>query len=794
MRGARVQFPTIVGLVNDSSGAAPSQQAAQAIVGLLRKLHDQQPGGLLLVYQTSAPNLASILEAVRDAGIESRALSSYPPLEIGVEQKVDSGTEKLDLIEASHLLVLVHQRDRSEPSSEELDVSKYAKSIGRPVVEVDAETGAQTGEFPAGVIHDSGWLPAIFAAVGVANQDDLSVIRSRTAVLARHGARVTRRWWIWLLLLQGIAVLLPLMWFTKRWTGIGLSQAILILLSVVLVVTITWWLRWRGMQKIWARARLVAEVGRSMLATQTCPRMPSLRVLGIVPALRPLRWCRLPLVEGDTGLGQWRKRYIQVRIDDQENHFSKKQIKLEKQRAQLNRWATLLLDVSLAFAAAGLVIVLRRKWVDMFGGAGLETVFGIAGVASIVALILIETFSNLEGLDRGIAICVRQREMLGRAKARLNSISSEGLGMDVVEETERQLLGEVVEWYFGIEKGEHFYSLRQTPETALGLKPPPAMSRTWHRRWTEVTLAKLGSATFLIFRVLIGRVPWVLGSAAAALLWLGTHEATHTAARSNLRELGSFVDTSNNLWVSDQERAEHGCVIIVHGLWGNPKWIDSTTGIPSWTKRMANAIETRMDNSRPNILLLDWNRAATPSTYYGSDVKAFWRDIVGIRTQAYEVADFASIRLARMIQDGSIRRDRPLHLIGHSAGGFVVTRIAILLNQLQAVPSRIHITLLDTPAQLPDLPLFGALAAWRDDEVLKALPQSFPNATDFYVTSTLVQIPKEFKPPGLNLCRLPHESEGWEKDHQYACEWFIKTIEKPGSGEGFDRSPLIKRN
>jgi hypothetical protein len=28
--------------------------------------------------------------------------------------------------------------------------------------------------------------------------------------------------------------------------------------------------------------------------------------------------------------------------------------------------------------------------------------------------------------------------------------------------------------------------------------------------------------------------------------------------------------------------------------------------------------------------------------------------------------------------------------------------------------------------------------------------------------------------------------------HSYAYKWFINTISKPGTGEGFDRSPLLK--
>jgi pimeloyl-ACP methyl ester carboxylesterase len=279
------------------------------------------------------------------------------------------------------------------------------------------------------------------------------------------------------------------------------------------------------------------------------------------------------------------------------------------------------------------------------------------------------------------------------------------------------------------------------------------------------------------------------------VLWLWAHEGTSTAVRSELRELGMFVDSSNHPWTSDPERAEHGCVIIVHGLWGPPKLTDPSGTY--WMKEMGAAIEDKMGEASPSVLLLDWNLAATPSTFYGANNKAKLRDIAQIRNQAYEVGDFAGIRLTRMIESGAIRKDRPLHLIGHSAGGFVVARMALELEKHGAVPNRFRVTILDTPVRPPDLPLIRMLKNFQDDEVLQKLPQKFPGLVDFYVTSVLPGLPPNFKgPPSLHL-RWPHDEfkfQDSEKDHAYACDWYIETIKKGGHGEGFDLSPLLLKD
>src|SRR5215472_10231082 len=108
------------------------------------------------------------------------------------------------------------------------------------------------------------WLPGLFAAAGLSPEPELATVHVRMDELANQAAPVTRRFWKWILFLQALVVLLPLMWLLRRQAPIPIGTvAAAIFTSVVLLVAISWWLRWRGMQKTWARARLVAEVARS---------------------------------------------------------------------------------------------------------------------------------------------------------------------------------------------------------------------------------------------------------------------------------------------------------------------------------------------------------------------------------------------------------------------------------------------------------------------------------------------------------------------------------------------------
>jgi hypothetical protein len=163
------------------------------------------------------------------------------------------------------------------------------------------------------------------------------------------------------------------------------------------------------------------------------------------------------------------------------------------------------------------------------------------------------------------------------------------------------------------------------------------------------------------------------------------------------------------------------------------------------------------------------------------------QDVVAIRKQAYEVGNELSFRLALLVTEGVIPKNQPLHLIGHSAGGFVVARAAINLVKMNLAPSPMRVTILDTPAP--------------DDELLVTLPAKCP--TDFYVSSAVGgAIPPflnlaDFSAANMHMKKLVAPADlSWLDAHRWAYKWFIRTIAEPAcddcQGEGFNRSPILK--
>src|SRR6516162_8653192 len=149
-------------------------------------------------------------------------------------------------------------------------------------------------------------------------------------------------------------------------------------------------------------------------------------------------------------------------------------------------------------------------------------------------------------------------------------------------------------------------------------------------------------------------------------------------------------------------------------------------------------------------------------------------DVAAIRPQAQEVGDYLSFRLAEMILDGTIDKDKPLHLIGHSAGGFVVSTVACLLKKLKINLTQFRVTLLDTP--------------FPDSEITVELGKDFPGSVDYYHTSALAWFEQNTQFPGIELIHVRHPP-GMSpiQAHKWAHDWYIDTIRQGGT-DGFSKS------
>lgn len=660
-------------------------------------------------------------------------------------------------------------------------------------------------------VADDSWLPRLFAIAGIPAHGDLETIRDRMDALANRAAPVTRRWWKWIIALEGVTILAPLMWLCRP-LNVSLSWvATITLLTVILFVTVNWWLRWRGMQKTWARARLLAEITRSLLSTQGCPRMPAIAELDILPELSLLT--RSAPRSESKSFPQWRADYIKNRIEDQAEYFSEKRQEATRQRKRFSRWATLMLDIALACAFAGIVIAFSPRgesWRRMLGDFRLEIALGLAGAIAPLVLLLAQLLRGYQELNRRTARYAQQEEMLARAKERLLRASDSETAMEVVDFTERQLSAEVFEWYYHAETAEHFFLQRESARDSQGSRAAvPLKDESRVFRFLRRSLGITSAAGLFLLRVVLGRVPWIVGSGAAVLMWLAYHQPTDISERDQLRTLARLADERNDDWKPVPEKLKHGCVFIVHGLYGD---VDAESEAKKWPRRCAVELAKATAPNSPDVCVVDWHQTAHTAKHDKlniglgfSEIENITTDLAGIRPEAREVADLLAFRIAMMILDNSesrIRRDRPLYLIGHSAGGFVVARVAILLKKFNVAPDQLHITILDTPAP--------------DREVIQTLPDLYPEGTvDFYISSDIggrleslraamfsPKIHRYIVPPetitndeNLITTVIDRVKNVWEA-HRYCFEWFIKTIEHPEKypGEGFSLSPFANNS
>jgi hypothetical protein len=345
----------------------------------------------------------------------------------------------------------------------------------------------------------------------------------------------------------------------------------------------------------------------------------------------------------------------------------------------------------------------------------------------------------------------------------------------------------------------------------------------WTRGLTRV-LSGAGLALSFTGRIIFGRVLIAAVASVLTALLIVSRAPQDVMERSLLRSAdGQLLSRPGAFgwWKPKPEEAARGFVLIAHGLHDSP--LKTMAGAPAakdgsradsnsslhWMSELQNAVHQRLgqQGGAPDICLVDWSLAARPSdvtsllhnltseteaTQFG-DAARFVTDVAAIRTQAQAIGDTVGYKLAAAIKSNPplLFRDRPMHLIGHSAGGFLVVRAALVLQQLGLLPDQTRVTLLDTP--LPDVDDLRQL-------LLKADGSPTRCRVDYYKSSAFAQgVPDESAAwPNyrcLALAPPPPYSASMTASHSYAHQWFIQSVASasadPAAG-GFALSPLLK--
>jgi hypothetical protein len=531
-----------------------------------------------------------------------------------------------------------------------------------------------------------------------------------------------------------------------------------------------------------------------------------------VPALRHLQSAKPPVSPPELSFEKWIEEYVTKRIATQEKYFTDKRKEAEVLRKKLSSWTSLLLDVALVFASAGLVLAFTpsgNEW--MVGGTLSESVLGSISIVVLLGLVLIQIVRELHEVNRRTARFAQQQRLLLNARGKLARSQTPELALEVVSNTESKLLDEVLEWYFHAETAERFVELREPAGRTL----PKSFFKdaTPAEKLARALPGKAGMTGLAFLWLVIRRLPFMLVPTAAVVAyifyWLPQQginfkrleNEVHLRADDDKR---LFDSAAREAKAQGTDFGKNGYVVLAHGLYGR----GSLTGNKrdddrNWIKDCAAKIKERMKDNKPEICLVDWTEAATPSNFYNRvfGERSYLADIPAIRPQAYRVGDIVAFQLAGMVLKNGLPKDVPFHLIGHSAGGFVVTRVAIRLAELGVVRSdspKLHVTILDTPAP--------------DQEITNDLPELYPDkAVDFYISSVMggrlettraaqfspkidkYDVPAETSPDANWVKAIYHKVSNLWEDHRQSFKWYMRTIEHPEDypGQGFNHSPLV---
>lgn len=641
------------------------------------------------------------------------------------------------------------------------------------------------------------WLAPLLRLLKITAADSARQCYQKADEAANRLAPHTRRLFNFILVFQGLAVLAPALWLIVLREQLNVSfAAYSVVFCAVGLLVISWWIRWRGMQQLWVRARLVAELARSHMATERIDATLTTTALRRSPSLQAVAHAlpvtgHSPLTAASHDFKAALQQYLLQRVDNQLQYYQQKRHDALLRRQRLSKIVTVSLDAALFLAVAGVAIALREEAIIWLKWSYSDYVLGFIGTLLPLLAVLAQMRGAQLELNRRVGTFAQQIELLSAAKAQLeNATQLEQLQL-IVADVESSLLSEVLEWFYQAEHNEPYY---RANKDQAELKEWRAAAVLRHSKLARALTALEYSAGF-IGKVVLGRVVVVALSMVLTTAFIQYQRAPedptiHSVLRQQDGQLLSTRHTDKDyaLWQPGLAAASNGTVILAHGLHDG---VDISRSDDHWMTRLEQAILQRTAPLTPDIILVDWRDAAKPSGNAESaldtmalralglpqSAQDMLNDLSMIRPQGERIGELVGFKLARAIRSGDIARDKPLHLIGHSAGGFVVLHAALVLAELGLAPAQMHVSLLDTPIPL------------RAD--LSRAAAKF--TVDFYVTSALAQgIPLDSFTTGFNRFDItpPADIDPYTGAHSYAHSWFIESVTDDTITAGFIRSPL----
>jgi hypothetical protein len=457
---------------------------AKAIHGALRALQGEAPGEWLALSSVAEGSDQLFVAQARSIGLSWHAILPLPKAEFaadfapvewpGVEALLgqaehvhvitENGTREdayldcgLETVNGADVLLAVWDGEPARGKGGTADVVEYAKSLGKPVLIIDANTlevrrdNFANLERADSALVNLNHLPAVPASpVGNPFKAPGAVFafQQKCDHAASHGAPQFRRLIVLTVILHVAATLVAAAALAFGLHYLAIPWLKLTCLAGALGVALV--LRHHHhSHHSWVRCRLAAECCRSALATWGLPRAASLfsdlelpGVRGLTRALEILH--SRSVASSPVPMEDFKKAYLEQRVDDQLAYYRRQQERALPlfRRLKLGFWiATILaLASTLAYAVCHTAGIEGAPWVA-------STFFYFLPIALPVVAASLISLISINDLQRRVA---RYREMqlaLEDSRRRIAFCQTWNSLEKVVLKTERALLQEVLEWH-----------------------------------------------------------------------------------------------------------------------------------------------------------------------------------------------------------------------------------------------------------------------------------------------------------------------------------------------------------
>jgi len=369
---------------------------------------------------------------------------------------LDAGMET---VHACDVLLAVWDGEPARGKGGTADVIAYARDLKKPLLLIDAATGAVRREQFEGFTrrdHELDFLnslaPAPASAYSAANPFSAPDVVFQFQKAADHAATQSaphfRR-------LIGSTVLLHVAATLVAAAALAFSLHLAVLpwiklICVVGALLVALAIRHYRAQHNWVRCRLAAELGRSSLATWGLPRaatlfenleLPEIRQLG--RSLQTLH--RRAANARPVSMVVFKEKYLTDRIEDQLGYYQRRLAQALPQLARLRfGFAASTLLAILCTAAYAIDHTWHLAWFPALGG---KWIYYFLPISLPVVAAAFMSFISINDLHRRVARYREMRHVLERARIQIGVSQTWNSLEKIVGRTEHALLQEVLEWH-----------------------------------------------------------------------------------------------------------------------------------------------------------------------------------------------------------------------------------------------------------------------------------------------------------------------------------------------------------